>query len=527
MEINQIIENATSEYKKDQYAMYLRKSRADLELEAMGEGETLARHKKMLDKLAEKHDIHPDQITVYKELVSGDSIDERPEMQRLLKDVYQKKYKGVLVVEVERLARGNTKDQGEVADAFQYSNTHIISPAKVYDPNNESDQEYFEFGLFMSRREYKTIRRRLEAGKQESIEEGNFIGTFSPLGYNIQKFGKKDRRLVINEEEAKYVRMIFDWFTEDKQSLGWIARKMTELGVPRKLGASEWGRQTIRAIIKNEHYIGNVVWGKKRITKEYDSQTGKVTKSFKSVSREEISIYKGKHDPIISKEQFDRAQALLDTHPKVNTDKKLINPLANLLFCKDCGRSMELKFHYCRQHVPPRIVHSSTKLCYKKSLYHSLVMDTLVEALLNYIEDFETKMACDNNQAERAKHKLMIESMETELGKQEKRRNNLFDAFESEAYTKEEFIERKQKYNQTIEELKKQIQVAKESMPDPVDYSERISTMHQLIECLKDENITAKEKNDFLKQYIDRIEYDVIDFGRNKGGKPMLDVYLK
>ena len=57
----------------DMYAVYLRKSRTDLELEAMGEGETLARHHNMLMNLAAKHEIHPDQLVIYKELVSGDS----------------------------------------------------------------------------------------------------------------------------------------------------------------------------------------------------------------------------------------------------------------------------------------------------------------------------------------------------------------------------------------------------------------------------------------------------------------------
>ena len=102
----------STEYLKEMYAMYLRKSRKDMELEAMGEGETLARHHARLLNLAAKHDIHPDQIVVYRETVSGDSIDDRPEMLRLLADVYAKKYKGVLVTEVERLARGNTKDLG-------------------------------------------------------------------------------------------------------------------------------------------------------------------------------------------------------------------------------------------------------------------------------------------------------------------------------------------------------------------------------------------------------------------------------
>lgn len=224
--------NKLSTQPTPKYAMYLRKSRADLELEAMGEKETLARHKAMLDALAARNDIHPSQITIYRELVSGDSIDERPEMQRLLSDVYARKYKAVLVVEVERLARGNTKDQGEVADAFQASNTHIITPGKVYDPNNEFDQEYFEFGLFMSRREYKTIKRRLEAGKKQSVMEGNYIMPQRVLGYDISRTTKKDRTLVVRPEEAKIVHMIFDWYTEERRSVGWIAKTLTNMGIP-------------------------------------------------------------------------------------------------------------------------------------------------------------------------------------------------------------------------------------------------------------------------------------------------------
>lgn len=175
----------------ENYAIYLRKSRADAEIEALGEGETLTRHKERLLKLAEKNGITPEQITIYKEIVSGDSISERPQMQKLLNDVYLKKYAAVLVVEVERLARGNTKDQGEVSDAFQYSGTKIITPTKVYDPTNEYDQEYFEFGLFMSRREYKTISRRMAAGKSASVSEGNYIGSRIPYGYSVERLSKK------------------------------------------------------------------------------------------------------------------------------------------------------------------------------------------------------------------------------------------------------------------------------------------------------------------------------------------------
>lgn len=139
------------------YCMYLRKSRADVEAEARGEGETLSRHQNILLELAKKQKLNL--VKIYREIVSGDSIAARPQMQSLLADITDGKYAGVLVVEVERLARGDTIDQGIVAQAFRESSTKIVTPTKTYDPDNEFDEEYFEFSLFMSRREYKTIKR--------------------------------------------------------------------------------------------------------------------------------------------------------------------------------------------------------------------------------------------------------------------------------------------------------------------------------------------------------------------------------
>ena len=161
------------------YAIYLRKSREDIEAEKYGEGETLSRHEKILTTLASSRNLPISKI--YREVVSGETISERKEMQHLLIDVENEKWTGILVVEVERLARGDTADQGMVAKAFKYSHTKIITPAKTYDPDNEFDEEYFEFGLFMSRREYKTINRRLQRGRELSVSEGKFAGNIPPF----------------------------------------------------------------------------------------------------------------------------------------------------------------------------------------------------------------------------------------------------------------------------------------------------------------------------------------------------------
>jgi len=83
-------------------------------------------------------------------LLAGETIAERAEMKKLINDVENKKWRGVLVMEVERLARGDTSDQGIIEAAFKYSGTKIITPVKTYEPNNEMDEEIFAFGLFAS-----------------------------------------------------------------------------------------------------------------------------------------------------------------------------------------------------------------------------------------------------------------------------------------------------------------------------------------------------------------------------------------
>lgn len=142
------------------YFIYARKSRKDAELEALGI-DVLERHITTLLELAKTLSLPIGAI--YREVVSGDSIDTRPVMTQVLSEVEACMWDGALVMDVDRLARGDTIDQGRVQRAFFYSNTRIVTPSKTYDPANEYDNEYFEFSLFMSRREYATIKRGCSA----------------------------------------------------------------------------------------------------------------------------------------------------------------------------------------------------------------------------------------------------------------------------------------------------------------------------------------------------------------------------
>ena len=100
------------------YCMYLRKSRADKDYENLSTETILNRHEKTLTELAQKHNY--DISKIFREVVSGETLSQRPQMQILLNEVENNMYDGVLVMEVERLARGNSVDQGFIAQAFKY-----------------------------------------------------------------------------------------------------------------------------------------------------------------------------------------------------------------------------------------------------------------------------------------------------------------------------------------------------------------------------------------------------------------------
>lgn len=506
----------------DEYAIYLRKSRADLEAEALGEMETLARHEKILTELAKRQGLNV--VKIYKEIVSGESIADRPQMKQLLEDVYLKKYKGVLVVEVERLARGDTRDQGTVAEAFKYSNTLIITPIKTYDPNNEYDEEYFEFGLFMSRREYKTITRRMQRGILQSVKEGNYVGSLPPYGYDIYRINKKERTLKPNEQ-SQYVVMMFEWFVNDRMSSGEIAKKLTTMGIPTRTGKKEWNRATVKDILKNNLYTGKIRWNRRKVGKELIEGTLKKTKRRRL--SEEYLIVEGKHPALISQEMFDKAQTLFVGQVPVKANMTVVNPLARLMVCKHCGKKIGYNRNLNRPTTKPRYVHGESMSCKVKSSYYDDVIDALVQGLKMYVDDFEFKMNDEGQKHERQRHRQIIENMEKELKKLNVQRSKLFDYLEDGTYTKEEFTERKGILVEKIDSLSKALEDEKQNVPQEIDYTDKIIKFSEVIDSLKDENIDAEHKNVLLKEIVERIEYDCIDLGRNKGGKPILDIFLK
>lgn len=300
----------------------------------MGQGETLARHRAALLDYAARHGLEIG--AVYEEIISGESIDARPKMKQLLREVEQGRWAGVLCMDIDRLARGNSADQARVSNTFRISGTLIITPSKVYDQSRESDEEYVDFELFMARREYKTISRRIMRGRIASVKEGHFIGSTPPYGYDKVKVEKGRGFTLLPNSESDTVKQIYSMCISG-MGCNAIARRLDMMGVTPRKGSS-WSSASIQDILKNPVYCGKIRW---QYRKEEKSLTDGIVATHRRENPDCI-IAQGLHQALISEEEFDQAQQFLNSrripHKKENTE--LRNPLSGLVYCGMCGSMM-------------------------------------------------------------------------------------------------------------------------------------------------------------------------------------------
>lgn len=508
------------------YAIYLRKSRVDLEAEARGEGDTLKRHRNRLLALSKQQGLTITKI--YPEVVSGETITSRPLMQQLLHDVEDGLYAGVLVMEVERLARGDTIDQGIVARAFQYSGTKIITPAKTYDPLNEFDQEYFEFGLYMSRREYKTINRRQQAGRIASVSEGKWPANRAPYGYRRIKLDGQKGWTLEPDENATVVQDIFRWYTEgvpqpdgsvNRIGVSRIIRRLNESNILSP-GGKDWTNSAIQSLLRNPTYAGWVRWGNRAQVKKI--QDGEVQRSRPRAKAGDTSLRlcRGLHDPLISQETFDTAQALLRSNPGRPGPKRCVttNPLAGLIRCDHCGRMM-VRRTYIKNGYPPTLMCPYTS-CPTVSSDCSLIESMVLQGMRKFLADFEqTPMEQDTEaeSTERAALSRSVSSLKKELEQIDTQEQKAYDLVEQGIYTPEVFTDRTTELSRRRQAAEKQLETLLEAvsgLDSRVQAKKEIAPAFRRVLDNFELAETAKEKNELLKSVLNHVEYHKTIGGR-------------
>lgn len=497
-----------------------------MEAEAHGEGETLARHEKLLLELAKKRNYNVTQI--YREIVSGETIAARPVMQHLLQEVEQGLWDGVIVMEVERLARGDTIDQGIMAQTFKYSETLIITPLKVYDPNNEYDEEYFEFGLFMSRREYKTINRRLQRGRLAAAKEGKYAGGRKPYGYErVRVQNDKGWTLKPIDKEAEIVRLIFKLYTEGKEqpdgsfrSIGCraIGNILDEAKVAPPYKTPYWTESTIRGILRNPLYIGKVRWNTKKTKKRV--KDGLVTYEHVTPPPEEQVIANGLHPAIIDEELFYKAQEVMKrrTTPPVHERAELRNAFAGILHCGKCGRVLILRGYKTDNLICPN------RVCNTVMSKYPIVEERILQALQQWLDSYrlnwENGSSPYDEEVQIASKRKAISKAQNELETLTKQFEHIHDLLEQGIYDTDRFLERSRSLTERINAAKQSIaELSRTLLDDEERASNRVNIIPKVEQLLSvyNELPDAQSKNEMLKDIIERIDYFKEEASPRKG----------
>ena len=416
-----------------QYIEYLRKSQLDRDFEDLTVEETLNRHRAILGDFILRERLNV--TVVLEEVVSAESLPSRAKMLELLDLVNTGEFDGVVCMDIDRLSRGSSAESGYIMQILQTNNCKIITPQKTYDLNNESDEQFADMKFLFSRYEHKTINKRLRSGIETSKKEGRYTGSIAPYGYEIVKIkGEKGNTLKILPDEAKIVKMIFDWYTEERLGTGQIANKLNDLHIPARK-SSEWSGSSIMNIIDNVHYIGKTLSGKRRTKKQIID--GKLVK--KQYRKSEYEVFEGRHEPIITDEQFELAQQIRKEKyvAPAQISKDISNPFAGLIRCEICGSLMNrVTARLSASGTKPRFRCKKARNCGCKSHYSDEVEEAIVEAMREWLDGYILTLGTD----------LPIEDdgLETSLEMLNKRLDELYDQQDTicELYEKKEYSER-------------------------------------------------------------------------------------
>lgn len=265
--------------------------------------------------------------------ISGTNTKKRSEFKRMIACAKEGDFDLIITKEISRFARNTL-------DSIYYTRDlkkHGVGVIFMNDNINTLDGDAELRLAIMSsiaQEESRKTSERVKWGQKRRMEQGVVFGR-SMLGYDV-----KDGKMTINEEGAKIVRLIFHKFANENKGTHVIARELREAGIT-PMRVKEWSNTVILRVIRNEKYCGDLVQ-KKTFTPDFLSHEKKYNRG-----EEEFVIIKDHHEPIVSRELFEKANRILDEKSLTQEGKaKHSNryPFSGKIKCGCCGSSYVARY---------------------------------------------------------------------------------------------------------------------------------------------------------------------------------------
>lgn len=473
--------------------LYIRLSREDDDKTL--ESESITNQKSLLLQYVKENNLRVYDIYI-DDGYSGTNFD-RPDFNRLLNDIESGKINMVITKDMSRLGRDYIGTGNLIEKYFPEHNVRYIAVTDNIDTFlDSSNNDIAPFKAIMNDMYAKDISKKIKSSLKAKMKEGKWVGGRTPFGYDQDKDNKN--HLVVNEEQASVVKRIFDMCLEGL-SFFKIAKQLTNEGVKTpaqyynfewksnyNLKYGEWHSKTIRDILTNRMYIGDMV----------QNRRSKINYKVKKIIRnnpKDYIIVENTHEAIIDKETFYEVQKRIPKN-KGRNEKKEIYLLDGLLYCGDCGHRISIqsrrkKDNRCYTICNYYRTYMKKKLCTTHSNnYDELeeaIIKSLTEMCLNYINKDKIKNSALNNlkDDDKVNNKKELEI----LGNDIKQINNNLDTI---------YID---KLNNKITE--EQFERVKAKLENELNIKEK--GYNELNNDIRD-NIDEESKNKMVNEYINK-----------------------
>ena len=448
--------------------------------------------------------------------ISGKNIKDRPALKELLSDAKEGKFDMVISWKINRVSR-KLEDVLKIVNLLEKNNITFKSYSEPFETDTPAGRMQFQMMALIGEFERGTIAQNVKMGMIAKAKYGNWCGG-RVLGYDLvpnnspeeEKKGKN--KLEINEKEAEIVRFIFNEYSKGKGYKA-ITNKMNKLGYKTKKG-NNFSVGSIRDILTNPVYIGEI---------RYNVRQNWSEKRRRNINPNPIRV-KGKHEAIIDRELWDKVQLILES--KKGKPSRIYDgeyPLTGILRCPKCGAGMVISrttntladgtkrriAYYCCgnwKNKGTSVCNSNTIRVDKANEYVFKKIEELVsnEAMIKAVVKNINKERKDKVKPA----KRLLGDIDKELEKLDKRKRKIFEAYEDDILTKEEFQTRKDELNEKIrileEEKKPLLNTISEEVSEEIPY-EFIKDILMNFSKILNSSVSREQQKKLLNMIISEI----------------------
>lgn len=472
--------------------------------------------------------LHPD-IEIYDYYIddgwSGTNFN-RPDFNRMMQDIYEGKVNCVVVKDLSRFGRNYTDAGNYLDNIFVLHKVRFISVNNSFDSVSDTMNaatRCISVGVtnVINESVAATTSVNVRGTFNVSREKGKFIGSFATYGYMKDPYDHN--KLIVDDEAASVVRMIFEKFVSGESIIG-ITKDLNETGIPNpsmykrikgykyKHPAGEindglWPDSSVRRVLKNEMYIGNMVQGK-------NTKISYKINRCAAVPKEDWIIVENTHEAIIDRDTFEKAQALFNRNTRKPPQKKELDLFAGLVRCADCRRIMNKKTNK-HSYGEYRYYRCATARKMKKGACtnHTIRIDKLEEAVLVFLQkmvevaaEYDIILEQINSSDKRKKKSEHLGStLEIQIKEREKCRRmltELYPDWKNGIITQEEYVSIKASIYDKIKILDSSIENLKKAADE---YEKGIDGENRFISDFKKFGTINKLTRPILTELIEEI----------------------